>query len=154
MLNSLSEVQKIKSSKDINKKYLWLIYLYTTREKNYNLNNLKAISELTNKSVLNYVIKALTVLNNEKLDNKLLFYVEETLKWMEVAKCGSKKMRNIWLKNGYDLYVHNIGSAQIYKEMADNYDKNVEVLIKTHGLIGQHIKGEVNLDKNKILFTI
>jgi ubiquinone/menaquinone biosynthesis C-methylase UbiE len=157
MLKSLSKINNIKSRNDIDKfNDGWLFYLYVTREHNYNLNHLKALSELNNKSVLNYVIKSLYILNDDTtLDSETLYYVEETLKWMEVAKCGSKAKRKEWVKKGFDLYVHNIGSSQIYKDtLKDNSNDIVEVLIKTHGLIGQYLKGEVNFDKNIDLYNL
>jgi phospholipid N-methyltransferase len=157
MLNSLSKIDKIKSIKDINvDEDKWLSYLCFTKEHNYNLTHLKTLSELTNKNVLNYVIRCLNILEEEtsELDDKLLFYIEETLKWMEVAKCGTKNDRKEWSKNGYDLYSHNIGSFQIYKEKIVNYNEIVGTLIKTHGLVGQYIKKEVNLNKNKDLHLL
>ncbi len=153
MLNSLKKIKETNSYKDIDKeKDLWLYYLYATKEKNYNVIHIKSLSELTNKSVFNYVKKSLEILDKEDLDSKLLYYIEETLKWMEVSKCGLKRIREIWLRKGYDLFVHNIGSSQIYKETEEN--EIIEILIKTHGLIGQHIKGEVNLNKNKELYKL
>ncbi len=152
MLKSLEIIKKELKGKNIDKhKESWLYYLYVTREHNYNLSHLKALSELTNKNVLNYVIKSLTILDEEstKYHPKIVFYVEETLKWMDVVKCGTKAKRKEWLKKGYDLFVHNIGSAKIYME--ENDDPIVEVLIRTHGLIGQYIKGEVNLIENKLI---
>lgn len=152
----LRSIKTLKSRKDINRKSdPWLFYLYVTREQNYNLIHLKSLSELTNKNVLNYVVKSLSSLNDEQFDQDVAFYVEETLKWMDVAKCGTKKKRKEWLKKNYDLYVHNIGSSQIYQEeMGDNGNEVVRILIKTHGLIGQYLKGEVNLDENRELHDL
>jgi 2-polyprenyl-3-methyl-5-hydroxy-6-metoxy-1,4-benzoquinol methylase len=157
MLKSLIKINNVKTRNDIDKDNDgWLFYLYVTREHNYNLNHLKSLSELNNKSVLNYVIKSLYVLNEDTtIEGELLYYVEETLKWMEVAKCGSKAKRKEWLKKGFDLYVHNIGSSQIYKDTLKSSSNNIiEVLIKTHGLIGQYLKGEVNFYKNVDLYNL
>jgi hypothetical protein len=108
MLKSLIKVNNIKSRNDINKNEdSWLFYLFVTREHNYNLGHLKSLSELNNKSVLNYVVKSHNILNEDTtLEDELLYYVEETLKWMEVAKCGSKAKRKEWAKKGFDLNVH------------------------------------------------
>ncbi len=152
MLESIKKINKINSFKDIDEKDLWLKYLYTTREKNYNILNVKALSELNNKSVFNYVKKSLLILEEEKLDETANFYVEETLKWMDVAKCGLKNERKEWTDKGYDLFVHNIGSSQIYYE--SNKNEIIYTLIRTHGLIGQHIKGEVNFIKNMDLYNL
>lgn len=62
-----------------------------------------------------------------------------------------KQLDQNGLKNGYNLLVHNIASAEIYKECEKNFDYITYILIKTHGLIGQHIKGEVNLYKNHLI---
>lgn len=155
MLESLKLINNVKRIKDIDKnEYEWLYYLIATKEQNYNLKHLKALSELNNKSVLNYVIRSLNILNEERTSHssKIIYYVEETLKWMDVAKCGRKSNRNDWAKKGYDLFVHNIGSSKIYA--VNNSDEIVEVLIRTHGLIGQYLKGEVLLSKNKDLYNL
>lgn len=135
---------------------LWLTYLYKTKEKNYNYLNVTSIKEITNHSVLNYCLKTLKILDEinkeQKLSKDILYLVEETLKWSEVAKCGRKKDRLSWEKKGYDLYAHNIGSSQIYLE--SNNDTIIATLIKTHGLVGQYIKGEINLDKNYELYLL
>ena len=146
MIESLKMINDYKD----NKEELWLNYLYNTKEKNYNILNVKSIKQINKHSVLNYVKRTLEILNDinnkESLDKEVLFLVEETLKWSEVAKTGSKKDRKRWLDNKYDLFCHNIGSSEIYDETNDNIV--VSTLIKTHGLVGQYIKGEVNFSKN------
>lgn len=152
MIKSLRMITNYKNYKD----EIWLNYLYNTKEKNYNILNVKSIKEINKHSVLNYVKKTLEILNdinNRKiLDKEILYLVEETLKWSEVAKTGSKKDRKRWLDKRYDLFCHNIGSSEIYNETNDNII--VSTLIKTHGLIGQYIKGEVNFSKNLSLYEL
>ena len=152
MIKSLRMITNYKNYKD----ELWLNYLYNTKEKNYNILNVKSIKEINKHSVLNYVKKTLEILNDinnrEILDKEILYLVEETLKWNEVAKTGSKKDRKRWLDKKYDLFCHNIGSSEIYNETNDNII--VSTLIKTHGLIGQYIKGEVNFSKNLSLYEL
>lgn len=134
----------------------WLGYLYNTKETKYNVNNVSSLKQITHHSVLNYVIKTLEVLekieSEEKLDKETIYYVEETLKWSEVAKTGDKEIIKEWKSNGYDLFCHNIGSSEIYNER--NNDEIVRILIKTHGLVGQYIIGEINLNKNKELYYL
>ena len=146
MIESLKMINDYKNYKN----ELWLNYLYNTKEKNYNVLNVKSLKEINKHSVLNYVKRTLEILNDinnkESLDKETLFLVEETLKWSEVAKTGNKKDRKRWLDNKYDLFCHNIGSSEIYDETNDNIV--VSTLIKTHGLVGQYIKGEVNFSKN------
>ena len=152
MIESLKMINDYKN----NKEELWLNYLYNTKEKNYNVLNVKSIKQINKHSVLNYVKRTLEILNDinnkESLDKETLFLVEETLKWSEVAKTGSKKDRKRWLDNKYDLFCHNIGSSEIYDETNDNIV--VSTLIKTHGLVGQYIKGEVNFSKNLPLYEL
>ena len=134
-------------------KHEWSNYLYNTKEKKYNVLNVNSLKEINKHSVLNYVKRTLQILDDMKITNPdVLYYVEETLKWQDVAKTGSKKDIQKWKKKHYDLYCHNIGSSQIYSE--NNHDEIVSILIKTHGLIGQYIKGEVTLDKNRELYEL
>ena len=139
-----------------NSSELWLTYLYNTLEKNYNYLNVSSLKEITNHSVLNYCLKTLQVLDEinkeEKLAKDILYLVEETLKWSEVAKCGRKSERSLWRKKGYDLYAYNIGSSQIYLETNNNII--ISTLIKTHGLVGQFLKGETTLNKNYELYLL
>ena len=152
MLKSLYQIQNYKSNLDQE----WLTYLYKTNQKNYNVNNVQSLQEINRHSVLRYVEKTLEILERlsceSSIEPDVLFCVEETLKWCEVAKTGSSKKRKEWNDKGYDLFVHNIGSAQIYKEHFDN--DLIYELIKTHGLIGQYIKGEVLLNKNITLYEL
>ena len=152
MLKSLNEIKVIKKEN----KELWLKYLYETSEKKYNILNVKSLKEITKHSVFNYVLRTLEILDRLKnelnLEDDIIYYVEETLKWSDVSKTGDKKTRSMWKKKKYDLFCHNIASAQIYLE--NNTDEIVYTLIKTHGLVGQNIKGEVNLNKNIELYNL
>lgn len=80
--------------------------------------------------------------------------IQEVLKWSEVAKGGTSKERKEWLRKGYLLDIHNEGSAEIYREAGQDtgkVDELIYLLIKTHGLIGQAIRGEVPVANNRIL---
>ncbi len=146
----MKELEALKNRTNEN----WINYLVKTKEKNFNYERINSLTELSNKLVYNYVLNSFEVLETNKVDEKVYYYVSETLKWMEVAKAGSSKDRKKWTVNNYDLYVHNIGSSEIYCSENENYDEVVRVLIKTHGLIGQYIRGEVNLNKNKELYDL
>lgn len=154
-MKNIESLQKMYNVKD-NLNEEWLGYLYNTKERNFNVLNVNSLKEINNHSVFNYVLRTLETLNEinntQGLDEDTLYYVEETLKWSDVAKTGNKKARSIWKRKKYDLYCHNIGSYQIYIE--NNNDEIVGTLIKTHGLIGQYIKGEVNLNKNIELYNL
>lgn len=152
MIKSLEEIKNIKKGS----KEIWLKYLYNTKEKNYNFSNVRSLKEINKHSVFNYVVKTLEILDRLKkelcLDDEIIYFVEETLKWSDVSKTGDKKTRKIWKEKNYDLFCHNIASSRIYLE--NNNDEIVYTLIKTHGLIGQYIKGEVNLNKNIDLYNL
>jgi len=158
MLNSLELINTIKRKKDIPQKEQWLKLLKYTEQKAYNLKNLEDLSQVSSKLVYEYVVRTLEALeSNLKEDNYTedeIKYVEDTLKWSEVSKCGNKTDRKNWQKNGYDLYVHNLASAEIYKDLNDDFDKITYILIKTHGMIGQYVKGEVNIEKNSLLTSL
>ncbi len=133
---------------------LWEKYLTNTKEKNYNLEHLESTKLNNNKLVYLSVLKALEILKLKNVNKDIYYYVCETLKWMDVSKCGSASDRKKWKKQGYNLYVHNIASANIYKDEIKDYDEVIYVLIKTHGLIGQYIRGETNLSSNKELYLL
>jgi hypothetical protein len=110
---------------------------------------------MKNNYVLNYVERTLKALVTLRLNEYQFYIVEEILKWSEVAKSGLINQRNQWIKKGYNLFAHNIGSAEIY--WSDTTESNSEIkrieynLILTHGLIGQYIRGEVPLSDNQPL---
>ena len=132
----------------------WEKYLLNTREKNYNLERLDSVKKNSNKLVYDYVLRSLSILDNKKVDNKTYYYVSEALKWMDVAKTGNSAERRKWKKKGYDLYAHNYGSSDIYRDDNPQYDEVVRILIRTHGLIGQYIRGEVKFIHNKDLYSL
>ena len=100
MLKSLALINSIKTKKDIPSSELWLKYLFCTHQKNVNLRHVSDIHNISTKSTLNYVKRTLEILNEEapKYDNKDVKYVEEVLKWCEVAKTGSYEDRQAWRK--------------------------------------------------------
>lgn len=132
----------------------WEKYLTDTNQKNYNLEKLNSIKENNKKLVYKYVQRSLNILDKKHLNKELYFYVRETLRWMDVAKAGDSKTRKLWKQKGYDLFVHNIGSSEIYKDDNKNYNEVVRILIKTHGLIGQYLRGENRLDENIELYEL
>lgn len=136
----------------------WLMYLALTAERNINLERIYSLEETRNNYVLNYVEKTLRHLSSLNLKEYHNHILEETLKWSEVAKSGLKHQRDQWIKKGYNLFAHNIGSAQIYFEHSMEADievkKIVHDLIMTHGLIGQYIRGEIPLGDNKPLYRL
>ena len=88
--------------------------LVKTSEKNYNLDRIKSLSSLNNKLVYNSVIKCLEILDEK--NTKFKNIISEVLLWMDTAKVGTKEERKEWKKLGFNLFSHNLGSAEIYKK--------------------------------------
>ena len=126
--------------------------LVVTNEKNYNLDRIKSLKELKTSSVYNVVLRCLEILETKETKYKEI--IAEVLLWMDTAKAGTKDDIKTWKKLGFNLFTHNLGSAEIYKKYSSNFNKLIYILIKTHGLIGQYIKGEVNLNTNKELYYL
>lgn len=147
---------------DLLKKEKWLYYLCITNNNATNIERVSSIKEITGKETLYYVLKTLDILENMKYElSEYAYMITKTvLQWSEVAKGGTRKQRDIWINKGYPLDIHNIASAKIYLENSDNNIKDTKIiytLIKTHGIMGQNIRGEVSITKNndiKELFNI
>jgi len=159
MLNSLVAIEKLKSGDmQVLKNEKWLRFLALTSESNINLERLNSLEEMKNNYVLCYVEKTIRTLSDLQLSEYQTYIIEETLKWSEAAKSGLAHQRIQWIKKGYNLFAHNIGSAQIYlaqsEEANPDIKRIVHDLILTHGLIGQYIRGEVQLLDNKPLYQL
>lgn len=141
------------SGKDINSA-LWLKYLCSTEKIRINPERVESYEKMNVNPVLEYVGRTLDIaesklssLNNDNLSH----LISETLKWSEVAKGGSNSTRKMWKKQHLSLLVHNEASAMIYMQNATDTEVNKKIiytLIHTHGLIGQCIRGEVELVEN------
>lgn len=154
MLASLQAIQEVRQgNKEVLRQQKWLQYLYITKEKNVNLEQVPSLEGLESNPVLSYVEKTLLILDNcTSLNDPEKQIIEQVLIWSDVAKCGSPSQRKYWRERGFQLGIHNIGSAQIYAEeirKTTNGERNlvleelIFILIYTHGLIGQFIRGEV-----------
>lgn len=155
LFNKISH--KKQDLKQLSSQYVWLHFLLSTKQKNINLEYVNELAAMSKNPVFDYVHRCLLILHSYKgkLSDTLFSTVERVLIWSEVAKCGTPRQRKQWLKAGYNIHIHNIGSAQIFAEYnnphssIDNYIDYI--LIMTHGLIGQYIRGEVSLHENKPL---
>lgn len=155
MLASLEKIRDVKYE-DFTclKEQEWLKYLFLKDTlEGINVEHFSKVASIKPTSTLDYVERTLEVLEKcievYQLTPKEVSILEETLCWCEVAKGGSKKIREEWKKQGYILYAHNIGSSQIYAsnhKKPYTYVEYVRTLIATHGLIGQYIRGEVKLE--------
>ena len=137
----------------------WLSYLYYTENKGVNIERVDVVEQISGKETLSYVLRTLDILENNKsgLDDHETEIVRMVLSWSEVAKGGSVKERESWRKKGYPLDIHNLASAEIYLEECQDTAKNktiISTLIRTHGLIGQALRGEVRVDKNAPLLDL
>lgn len=158
-MKSLSDIEKVKNGYlEVLKKEKWLMYLALTSESNINLERLSSLDETKNNYVLEYVERTLKLLSNLNLKEYHNYLIGETLKWSEVAKSGLMHQRKQWMEKGYNLFVHNVGSAQIYQQMSTEANESIKKiiynLILTHGLIGQYIRGEVPLLANMPLYQL
>lgn len=140
----------------------WMNYLESASEIKYNVAHVSSMQELGTNKVSQYVFRCLEIANGDLkiLDSKYHKYVIRTLQWMDVSKCGSEEQRNIWKIQcpGICLDIHNEASAEIYLKNNDCDDqetqKIVYALIKTHGLIGQYLMGEVKMNANAPLSSL
>lgn len=126
--------------------------LINTIEKNFNWERLNSLKELKSNLVYNSVIRQLEILETKETKYKDL--ISEVILWNDIAKVGDSKERKIWKVKGYNLHTHNEGSSDIYKENTKKYNHIIYILIKTHGLIGQYIQGEVTLKSNIELYSL
>lgn len=128
--------------------------------KNINPERLTSM-ENPNDSVLAYKKRTLDIfarilIEDSKYD-ELNHYISETLHWSEEAKLLSGEEREMFLRRGVNLDVHNEGSVDIYKfyQMPDKKDfEIISRLILTHGYIGQFIRGEIPFSANEPLYEI
>ncbi len=110
--------------------------------------------------VLDYVLHTLELLKNEDISYWQRDLLAEVLLWSDAAKAGSTKRRKQWADEGINLVVHNVGSAQLYKkaldceEFPDERSQIIYLMILTHGLIGQYLRGEVELHESLPLLRI
>ncbi len=154
VLDIIEKINKngVKTLEQFNdKKYFYPLKMY------YKTKRLSAnIEYLTKKKdsslyVIKYVERTLKILKAEKIKDKNIFDIlETTLLWSDIAKAGTPAEIRSWKAKKYDLYVHNLGSAMIYSDYCID-EKNKEIitiLIKTHGLIGQYIRGETKLKES------
>lgn len=161
MLNSLSKIKNYRATKSIQSEDTWLSYLVNTKEATVNFEHLDSLENINPNYVLDYVERTLDLLDELGSIKPInLQLIEETLKWSEVAKCGDNLTRNSWVADNINLFAHNVGSAQIFRNQfkdefyVGNRVEIVRVLIETHGLIGQYIKGEVSIIENRPLLSL
>lgn len=153
----------------------WLKYLSETDNIYVNAERVESIDTISGTETLKYVMRTLDILDEitaDYEDKKTVFLIETVLKWSEVSKGGLIEERKEWIKKGYPLSIHNIASANIFDdevstegetyfsfkenfgEKTDEYIEIAKLLIKTHGLIGQAIRGENPVSDNAKLLEL
>ena len=133
----------------------WYEYLYYTENSAVNIERVDKVSGITGHETLDYTLRTLDVLESigrELLEEEYLL-IKTVLQWSEVAKGGTVKDRADWADKNYPLDIHNIASAEIYKDYTSEegaaiYSNEVYILIRTHGMIGQCLRGEVPVSGN------
>ncbi|WP_054956256.1 class I SAM-dependent methyltransferase [Paenibacillus dakarensis] len=137
----------------------WLKRIVSAEERIVNLERITSIGELTKANpVLDYTERTLRVLNDLPVSFWIRELLEEVLAWSETAKGGTLRERIQWQESGVNLFVHNLGSGELYaRYIQERYGqmslrhKVVHTLIMTHGLVGQYIRGEVRFHENYAL---
>jgi len=157
MLKALEMIKAFRGGDEsVCRAHPWLLMLVSAEERIVNLERISSIGELAHANpVLDYVERTLTILDSLPLSYWIKELLEEVLAWAETAKGGTVRERLHWTQSGVNLFLHHIGSAQLYERHVlerrgsmTPHEQMVHTLIRTHGLIGQHIRGEVALEEN------
>lgn len=115
MLEVLRLIQEVKmGNRKVLRNYKWLQYICLTEEQHVNLEQVDSLDKIPVNPVLPYVERTLWVLNEIEMLKHEKELIAEVLVWSEVAKGGMKHKRKEWKEKGFQLSIHNIGSAQIY----------------------------------------
>ncbi len=136
----------------------WLVCLLSANRPYVNPERLEKMEDLRGNPVLDYVLRTLDILDEMRdLSDAEYDLIRTVLCWSEVSKTGSDEDRRRWEKRGYPLAIHNEASAMIYADYCHvrNIDTDpVYVMIKTHGLAGQYIRGECCMERSSELSEI
>ncbi|WVP29992.1 class I SAM-dependent methyltransferase [Bacillus licheniformis] len=149
-LQSLEAIEKVKNGDyHVLRDAEWLKYLVLTEEQNINLERISSLENMPQNPVFLYVEQTLSILEKADIPELEKEIIEEVLIWSEAAKCGQPHKRKEWREKGFQLAIHNIGSAQIYADRRQAYmperqdiEELIHILIVTHGLVGRYIRGE------------
>ena len=136
----------------------WLKYLLAARQPYWNAERLEKMSDKERNAPLMYTLKTLDILDEmTDLPDDEYELVRKVLCWSETAKGGSEEDRERWIRRGYPVDIHNEASALIYADhypVRDPLTDEVYILIKTHGLAGQFIRGECRMESSRDLTRI
>ncbi|MCR5794552.1 MAG: methyltransferase domain-containing protein [Solobacterium sp.] len=133
----------------------WFRILYTADTPYWNAERISMMSDKGINNTLEYVLRTLDILDEmNDLSDDIYETVRTVLCWSECAKGGTQEERARWTKRGYPLMIHNEASAMIYSDhcfVRDPAADTVCILIRTHGLAGQFIRGECRMHSSRDL---
>ena len=133
----------------------WLKYLVSSEDFYWNAERIEKMSDRTENAVLHYVLRTLDLLDSvPDLSDEDYHLIRTVLCWSETAKAGSAEDRSRWQRRGYPLDIHNEASAMIYADHVPVRSPSkdpIMILIRTHGLAGQFIRGESNMESSRDL---
>ena len=142
-------------------KEAWLSYLYDTENRAVSVERLESVEQVSGRETLAYVFRTLRILEEEleagRITRGEYEIIRPVLEWSEVSKGGTARKREQWRNKGYALDIHNIASTEIFlSEWEGNADqkKMIATLIRTHGMIGQALRGEVPVRENAPLLDV
>ena len=127
----------------------WLRLLQEGEELYWNAERIGNMAEKEQNNALAYTLRTLDILDGmPNLSEENYRLIRTVLCWSETAKGGTKQTRETWRRRGYPLAIHNEASAYIYADhhfVRDPDRDPVCILIRTHGLAGQFIRGECRM---------
>ena len=133
----------------------WLRILYEGEELYWNAERIGNMAEKAQNHALAYTLRTLDILDSKHiLTQENYDLIRTVLCWSETAKGGTKQERLRWQKRGYPLAIHNEASARIYADHVFVKDQDTDpvcILIRTHGLAGQFIRGECRMASSRPL---
>ncbi|MEK4273751.1 class I SAM-dependent methyltransferase [Paenibacillus sp. FSL R7-0026] len=160
MLHSLKAIQSYKSGNTPEVQQLWLQLLAAAEKPHINLERIHSIAELEGTNpVLDYTERTLHVLEELQVSFWVREILEEVLIWSETAKAGSREQRRVWQKQGVNLFVHNVGSAQLYDlyAVAEHLDNDIgktkETSIYQLGSPGDALSKNADISEHDALNT-
>ncbi|GAS81281.1 class I SAM-dependent methyltransferase [Paenibacillus amylolyticus] len=155
MLHSLKAIQSYKSGNTPEAQQLWLQLLAAAEKPRINLERIHSIAELEGTNpVLDYTERTLHVLEKLPVSFWVREILEDVLIWSETAKAGSLEQRRVWQKQGVNLFVHNVGSAQLYDlytgagHLDNDIGKSRETVINQPGSQSHALSKNTNISEH------
>ncbi|WP_342572715.1 class I SAM-dependent methyltransferase [Paenibacillus sp. FSL R5-0749] len=158
MLQSLMAIQSYKSGNTPEAQQPWLQLLAAAEKPHINLERIHSIAELEGTNpVLDYTERTLRVLEKLQVSFWVREILEEVLIWSETAKAGSREQRRVWQKQGVNLFVHNVGSAQLYdlyegpEHLDNDISKSGGTSINQPGSLSDALSKNADISKHAVL---